>query len=83
MKTTEKSKAKNRRSHLKWWIVRYPSGKTRMIKGLKDFCRKHGLFQSCMSRVASGKGKSHRGFSCKRVFNPKIRMVDTGNADLQ
>jgi hypothetical protein len=44
-----------------------PTGKTYIVTGLNDFCRKHGLSQGNMCGVASGKRKQSKGWTCVKI----------------
>lgn len=48
----------------------FPDGRSEIIKGLRAFCREHGLNQQLMRRVANGTQESHKGFGCNHV-NPR------------
>lgn len=56
---------KNPRSHE--YIVTFPDGATKRIKGLAEFCRQNNLNRPSMSMVASGKRNHHKGFKCESV----------------
>ena len=49
------------------WVVISPDGKEQKITNLAKFCREHGLDQGHMSKIAQGKGKSHKGWSCRKI----------------
>lgn len=46
------------------YVVTSPKGRVRVIKGLKEFCRKKGLDSGTMTKVAQGKYPSHKGWNC-------------------
>lgn len=46
----------------KHWIVQPPVEEEVIIYNLKAYCREHNLDASCMSRVASGEIKQHKGY---------------------
>jgi hypothetical protein len=35
--------------------------------GLTQFCREHNLIRSCMSYVANGRYKTHKGWTCRKI----------------
>lgn len=49
------------------WEVEFPSGKKEIVCDMKQFSKKFNLIGSCISNVASGKRKQHRGFKFKRL----------------
>ena len=49
----------------KSYIITTPLGEELRIKGLRAFCREHGLTHNTMSAVAKGKQKHHKGYKCK------------------
>ena len=49
----------------KHWEVISPNGEIYLVHGLSDICRENGLDGGCMSRVASGKNKNHKGWKCR------------------
>ena len=48
----------------KYYKVVDPDGNTYIIKGLNDFCRKHGLSQGNMAEVANGNRSHHKNWKC-------------------
>jgi hypothetical protein len=48
----------------KLWEVVTPTGQIYLVKGLSEICRQYNLDSSCMSRVASGHQKHHKGWKC-------------------
>lgn len=59
--------ANNAEKYSKEYIVTHPNGIEERIRGIKQFCRKHGLSSSSMINVCSGKIKQHRGYKCVRI----------------
>ena len=51
------------------WLVIFPSGERKIVKGLRQFCRKYNLNCGCMHGVAYGThGRSqHKGFKVERL----------------
>lgn len=49
------------------WLITYPDGMQIKIKNMDKFCKENGLFKSNMYKVAYGKQKHHRGFTCLPV----------------
>lgn len=49
------------------YTITHPNGLTEEIIGLAEFCRTHSLDRHCMSLVANGKQKQHRGFKVRKV----------------
>lgn len=47
------------------YIVTDPDGKVYYVKGLNEFCKKHGLLQANMSEVARGNVSNHKGWRCE------------------
>lgn len=48
----------------KTYIITFPDGAKKVIKGLAQFCKNNSLSQGHMSNCANGKRKSHKGFKC-------------------
>ena len=61
----QKEKISNKLS--KEWLITYPNGIQIKVKNLDKFCKENGLFKSNMYKVAYGKQKHHRGFTCLLV----------------
>ena len=61
---TSKQKEKISDSLSKEWLITYPNGIQITIKNMAKFCKENGLFKSNMYKVAQGKQKHHRGFTC-------------------
>lgn len=59
-----KTRLKERMSQL--WTVTHPDGTEELVKGMVDFCTKHGLQPSKMSLVAKGYRTHHKGFVCAK-----------------
>ena len=49
-----------------WWLID-PRGQVVFVRNLKQFCKDNNLQDSLMNYVATGKRKSHKGWSCKRA----------------
>lgn len=49
----------------KTWIVTSPSGDSRVVRNLKQFCQDHGLHRSSMTMVAQSKQKQHKGWKVR------------------
>ena len=64
---TTKQKDKISEKLSKLWEVVYPNGKIIRIKNMDKFCKENGLFKSNMYKVAYGKQKHHKGFTCKQL----------------
>jgi hypothetical protein len=58
-----------REHHLRYWKVTSPSGEWWILRGLGDFCAKHGLSLRKMYAVAAGdEGRTHhRGWRCEKL----------------
>lgn len=63
-----KQKGIKQPNKMKIFEVTDPNGKQMIITGLVDFCKEQGLSAGCMSDVASGKWKAHKGWTCKKVL---------------
>lgn len=50
-----------------WFEIIHPSGKRSKIKGLLQFCRDNNLSPQCMSLVANGKQKQHKGYRVEKL----------------
>jgi hypothetical protein len=49
------------------WALTDPEGNEYQIRNLKEFCKNHGLDTPLMHHVATGKRKTHRGWTCRRL----------------
>lgn len=49
----------------KRYIITFPDGEERRIKGLATFCREHNLNAAAMSQVALGNVNQHKGYLCR------------------
>lgn len=68
------------------WEFTHPCGKSEIVYGLNEFCRKYSLNGSAMSAVSKGARRHHKGFTCKKLTNtdsrhsvtwkPKKRVID-------
>jgi group I intron endonuclease len=63
------------------WLIGFPDGKYKIVKGLNKFCRENFLSSTSMQRVANGVKKEHRGFKCKRLFEFTIYRVGKENME--
>lgn len=52
----------------KEYVVTFPDGSEQLIKGLRAFCREHGLQHENMSKVARGLYTNHKGYKCRYNF---------------
>jgi hypothetical protein len=52
-------------THAKTYLITYPDGTEKVIKGLQKFCKENGLTNTLMNCVANGKQSHHKGFKCK------------------
>ena len=75
---TEESKEKNRKAHMgvvsvaDTWLITFPDEHKETIQNLNEFCRNNNLNRVCMSRMASGINKSHKGFKCEKVLTATV-----------
>lgn len=49
----------------KIWQVTTPLGEIKIVKNIAAYCREHNLISSCMSNVAAGRHKTHKGYKCQ------------------
>ena len=49
------------------WLVTSPDGVQKRIRNMSAFCQEHGLSDSAMNLVASGRRRSHKGWKCERI----------------
>jgi hypothetical protein len=54
-----------RKARTQKWSVIFPDGSTQVIENMTAFCKERGLNPSCMSEVANGHQKTHKGYICK------------------
>lgn len=47
------------------YIITTPTGEEILIKGLREFCREHGLTRELMGACARGKQSHHKGYKCR------------------
>jgi hypothetical protein len=59
--------AKVAESLAKTWELRTPDGKVIVIRNLTQFCRDHNLSVGCLSAVARGDRRSHKGWTCRKL----------------
>lgn len=53
--------------HSKSYLVISPSGEEYRIKNMRAFCRTHNLDSTGMTKVATGKIRHHRGWTCREL----------------
>lgn len=53
----------------KSYRVRFPDGSERVISGLNQFCKEHGLTKKCLLDILDGKQNTHKGFTLPARFN--------------
>jgi hypothetical protein len=51
------------------YLVKSPDGSEQVIKGLRQFCREHGLSHNLMLAVLNGAQRHHKGYSLLARFN--------------
>jgi hypothetical protein len=74
---TRKRQSRAKKGHryaAKRFKFRAPDGTVHETVGLKDFCRKHHLDMSCMSRVAKSERPHHKGWRKASVDEMASRM---------
>jgi hypothetical protein len=49
------------------WCMRFPNGKTVIVKNLKEFCDEHNLHYGAMHNTSTGERNHHHGFSATRL----------------
>lgn len=49
------------------YLITYPSGDTKEILGLTEFCRENDLDPACMRKVSYGQRLQHKGYKCSRI----------------
>jgi hypothetical protein len=54
-------------AHKKTYLITDPTGASQIVTGLKDFCSKHNLTPTTMSKVSQGKANHHKGFRCETL----------------
>ena len=64
---TAEDYAKGAEKRAKWWEVDTPEGDTIIVKNLSKFCRERGLDQGNLCNTASGRLKTHKGYTARRV----------------
>lgn len=65
--STKEKLAKPRHNRRKKFEITYPDGKTEIIIGLKEFCKKQGIQMPNMYKVMNGERNDAQGFKCKKV----------------
>jgi group I intron endonuclease len=63
----DKQKKTNIERYGKEFVAISPDGVTYNSKGLKEFCRTHGLTPQCAGNVLNGHKPSHRGWVFKKI----------------
>lgn len=53
------------------WILNSPYGETYKVQNLARFCREHGLSAGTLYQVSTGRVKSHKGWTCKKLRGDK------------
>lgn len=53
----------------KSYLVRFPDGEEKIVSGLNQFCKEHGLTKKCLLDILEGKQRHHKGFSLLARFN--------------
>lgn len=66
-KQSEETKAKRTQKLSKNWLIIHPDGEEEIINNLTQFCRDHNLNNGCMSLVANGHNKTHKGYRCQKI----------------
>jgi group I intron endonuclease len=67
-KTSEETRQKQSKSHRKYtYEITFPDNHIEITNNLPEFCKKHGLIATIMSRVLLGKRPHHKGFKCIRL----------------
>lgn len=70
---TNYGKIGDKNHNAKTYLITYPSGDTKIITGITQFCKDNGLIPQCMCLVAKGKQKHHKGYKCTiMVYYPLI-----------
>lgn len=60
----EKFLYKETKKHI--WIITNPHGEEFSVVGLNGFCKKNGLSEKSMSKVANGMASHHKNWKCRR-----------------
>lgn len=55
----------------KTYVVRTPTGQEQVITNLYQFCQRHSLTHTAMSKVAMGKASHHKGWECRLHSMPR------------
>ena len=56
-------------SRAKAYLIGLPDGSQQRVKGLRQFCRDHGLSHNLMLAILTGKQHHHKGYSLLARFN--------------
>jgi group I intron endonuclease len=64
--------AEHRRKISKTYEVSCPNGELITVRGLKPFCKAHGLDLSTLLRTSTGKQSHHKGFKCRRLPDGEV-----------
>lgn len=69
LSSNHKAKISASSGNVLYWIVTSPEGEEIKIRGLRQFCREHGLNHNAMSSVANGLHHTHKGWKCRKAEN--------------
>jgi|DEB3_MinimDraft_2_1074329.scaffolds.fasta_scaffold06112_2 hypothetical protein len=50
----------------KQWIITHPNGIEEEVYNMKNFCLEHELNPGCLHNTATGRAKTHKGYSARR-----------------
>ena len=64
---TKWSNPKYIENRINGWEVEDPKGMKTVVSNLAEFCRNNNLDDGCMTAVAKGKRKHHKGYKCTRI----------------
>ncbi len=76
---SDKTKQKMVTSHSLTWEVVTPKGDCIVIRNLRQFCTSEGLDVANMHRVATGKQKHYKGWTCRKVEEDNVERADGSN----
>ena len=78
LKREEKLEHSNKVSNSKGknYLVIPPIGEPFQIRSLSAFCRNNNLSPQCLSYIASGKQKFHKGWRCERIKAQEDNKLD-------
>jgi group I intron endonuclease len=66
----------------KSYLIFFPNGNVEKITGIKEFCRRNGLRDGAMCKVAKGKANHCSGFKCETYVDGKYtedELLEKGN----